>query len=108
MTPPATLIFCEFLRSHPTPRIAELEKETPKQVAAAREGRENEVARAVTAELTALGVTPEAAPSQVGADATPEALLEKFATLKGAEKTAFFRANTVALKAADAAKTAAA
>lgn len=85
-------------------RLAELENETTKQVAAARTGRENEVARAVTAELTALGVTPEAAPSQVGADATPEALLEKFNTLKGAEKTAFLRANKPALKAAAAAK----
>jgi hypothetical protein len=48
-------------------RIAELQNETPKQVAAAHQGRENEVARAVTAELGALGITPEAAPAQVGA-----------------------------------------
>lgn len=86
--------------------LATLKEESPKQLAAAKEIKSTEISKKVTAELTGLGITAEAAPSQVSADATPEALLEKLNSLKGAEKTAFFRANRTALKAADAAKTA--
>jgi hypothetical protein len=85
-----------------TSEINKLQTEAPKQVAAAAKGRENEVSKQVTATLTNLGVNEAAAPSQVAAENTPEALLEKFNTLKGAGKTAFFRANKTALKAADA------
>jgi hypothetical protein len=80
--------------------------EKPKQIEAATKGRENEVSQGVLAELGKLGISEAAAPSQISADATPEALLEKFQSLKGAEKTAFFRANKTALKNAEAAKTA--
>lgn len=85
-----------------TGRLSALETETPKQVAAAVKGRENEVQRAVTAELSALGLNPDAAPSQIAAEATPEAMLEHFQTLKGAEKTTYWRANSKALKTAEA------
>lgn len=78
----------------------------PAEIAAAAKGRENEVSKGVLNELGKLGVTAADAPSQISADATPEALLEKFQSLKGAEKTAFFRAHKTALKAAEAAQTA--
>jgi hypothetical protein len=78
--------------------------ELPKKVAAAAKGRENEVAKGVRNELTSLGISEAEAPAQINADSTPEAMLEKFATLKGSEKTAFFRANKTVLKAAEAAK----
>lgn len=78
----------------------------PKLIAAAAVVRKNDVAKGVLNELGKIGITEAAAPSQISADATPEALLEKFETLKGAEKTAFFRANKTALKAAEAAKNA--
>ncbi|MES2923694.1 MAG: hypothetical protein V4819_19220 [Verrucomicrobiota bacterium] len=85
-----------------TGELTKLEKETPQKIEAAAKGRDNEVSKQVTAELTALGVSADAAPSQVAADQTPEAMLEHFATLKGAEKTAYWRANSKALKIAEA------
>jgi hypothetical protein len=79
------------------------QKETPAKIEAAAKGHANDVSKGVVSELAALGIQKEAAPSQVAADATPEAMLEKFKTLKGAEKIAFFRAHQTTLKAAEAA-----
>lgn len=76
------------------------------ETAAAAKGRENEVSRGVRAELDKVGLKEDAAPSQIAADGTPEALMEKFQSLKGAERTAFWREHKTALKAAEAAKTA--
>lgn len=85
-------------------RLSALQAETPHKIADAAKLRENDITKGVASELAALGVTQAAAPSQIGAEATPEALLEKFQTLQGAEKTAFWRANKTALKAAEAAQ----
>ena len=85
-----------------TSELKNLETETPKKLEEAVKGRSNEVSRGVLAELTALGISEKAAPSQVNADDTPEAMLEKLHSLKGAERTAYWRANSKALKAADA------
>lgn len=84
--------------------LAAERKETPVKVAEAVKGRENEVSRGVRAELTQLGISEAAAPAQVNSDGTPEAKLEHFATLKGAEKTAYYRANKADLKAAESAR----
>jgi hypothetical protein len=86
-----------------TSELKKLETETPKKIEAAAKGRADEVSKGVRAELTTLGITEADAPSQVAAEQTPEAMLEHFATLKGAEKTAYWRANSKALKAAEAA-----
>lgn len=51
-----------------TTELNKLQAETPTLVAAATLGRENEVSRAVTAELVALGLTPEAAPSKISTE----------------------------------------
>lgn len=89
-----------------TSELTKLETETPKKIEAAVKGRENEVSQGVRNELKSLGITEAAAPSQVAPDATPEAMLEHFASLKGAEKTSYWRANSKALKAAGAQQTA--
>lgn len=78
-----------------------LKSETPKKIEAAARGRENEVSKKVTAELSGLGITPDKAPSQMSETDTPESKLEKLHTLKGAERTAFYRANKADLKAAE-------
>lgn len=83
--------------------LSALKTETPAKIEAAAKGRENQVAKGVAAELSALGITQEAAPAAIGADATPEGLLEQYATLKGAEKTEFLRANKTKLIAAESA-----
>lgn len=75
--------------------------EVPKKLAAAEKIRDGQVAKEVTKELTGLGISEAAAPSQIPADQTPEAMLEKFGTLNGAEKTAFFREHKAVLKAAE-------
>lgn len=67
------------------------------------EAEKTTVAKGVQKELGSLGLSPAEAPSQLGSEQTPEALLEKFQTLNGADKTAFFRANKAALLVADAA-----
>lgn len=86
-----------------TSELNSLREETPKKIEAAAKGRANEVSKGVAAELQALGVTQEAAPSAVGADSTPEGMLEHFHTLKGAERIAYLRANKQKLLAAEAA-----
>ncbi len=85
--------------------LATLRATTNVKIVEAQKGRANEVSQGVRKELTGLGITEESAPSQINADQTPEALLEKFHTLKGAEKTSFWRTNKAALKAAEAAQT---
>lgn len=85
-----------------TADLAQIKKETPAQIEAAKQVREKDVSTAMRNELGKLGITSEIAPSQVNAEATPEAMLEHFATLKGAEKTAYWRANSKALKIAEA------
>lgn len=89
-----------------TSELKKLETDTPQKIEAAAKGRADEVSKGVRAELTALGVSAAVAPSQISADATPEAMLEHFASLKGAEKTSYWRANSKALKAAGALQTA--
>ena len=79
----------------------------PGKLKAAEQIREKEVARAVTNELTSLGLKPDEAPSQTAADQAPDALLDKFHAMKGAEKTQFYRDNKKALQAAEAARMAA-
>jgi hypothetical protein len=83
--------------------LSAIKQETPAKIEAAAKGRENEVSKGVAAELSNLGITKEAAPAALGADATPEGLLEQYATLKGEEKTQFLRANKTKLMTAEAA-----
>jgi hypothetical protein len=84
--------------------LAAERRETPAKIEAAAKGRENEVSRGVRAQLTQLGISEAAAPAQINSDGTPEAKLEHFATLKGAEKTAYYREHKADLKAAEAAR----
>lgn len=86
-----------------TAELASHKQETPKKIEAAAKGRENEVSRGVAAELSALGITKEAAPAAIGADATPEGLLEQYKLLTGSARTEFLRANKTKLLAAEAA-----
>lgn len=83
-------------------KVATLEK----QVATAA-AEKTTIAKGVAKELTSLGIPEKDAPA-MAASGGGDALLEKFNSLKGAEKIAFFRANENALFAAEAAaKTAA-
>lgn len=85
---------------------AELTAEIPRREMAARAVRENEVSSAARTVLSSLGVSEADAPAQMPIESTPAALLEKFKTLTGAEKTAFFRAHKSELKAAELAASA--
>ncbi|MEO5712170.1 MAG: hypothetical protein ABIT37_01670 [Luteolibacter sp.] len=87
--------------------LAAAQKETPLKVAEAAKGKDEAVSKGVIAQLGKLGITEAAAPSQVAAENTPEGMLEHFQTLKGAEKTTYWRANSKALKAAEASRLAA-
>lgn len=86
-----------------TSELAKLNTETPAKIEAAKKVHDKEVSNGVLNELGKIGISAAEAPSQVSADATPEAMLEHFATLKGAEKTAYWRANSKALKASSTA-----
>jgi hypothetical protein len=57
-----------------TGELAKLQKETPEKIEAAAKGREDEVSKKVTAELSGLGITAEAAPSQLTADEAEKTL----------------------------------
>jgi hypothetical protein len=71
--------------------LTKLEKETPAKLQAAAEVKDKEVSKKVTSELTALGITPEAAPSQVGADeAAKEISRGEFDKLDHSARDQFF------------------
>ncbi len=78
--------------------LSALKTETPAKIEAAAKGRENQVAKGVAAELSALGITPEAAPAAIAADSKQSATnrqeaLQQYAQLQGKEKREFYLKN---------------
>jgi hypothetical protein len=78
--------------------LSALKNETPAKIEAAAKGRENQVAKGVAAELSALGITPEAAPAAIAADSKQSATnrqeaLQQYAQLQGKEKREFYLKN---------------
>jgi len=72
--------------------IASLKAETPKHIAAAAQGRANEVAKGVAAELQGLGLTPEAAPGLISAETAENTLTRaEFDKLDHTARNNFFR-----------------
>lgn len=72
-------------------RIEALELEAARKNAAADSLREIEVSRQVRQALCTLGVSMEDAPSQIPGGNTREEIIEKFISLEGAEKHAYFQ-----------------
>jgi hypothetical protein len=72
--------------------LSALKEATPKKIEAAAAGRQDEVAKGVAAELTALGITAEAAPGVISAASEkPSLSREEFEKLDHADRNAFFR-----------------
>lgn len=68
--------------------LTNLQEETPKQIKAAKKGRENEVSKGVSSELEKIGIDAEAAPAQLGVESAEEI------TTKAEAQKAFAEAKT--------------
>jgi hypothetical protein len=72
--------------------LAQFKAETPKQIAQAAAGRQDEVAKGVAAELAGLGISPEAAPGQIAAEKADKTLTRaEFDKLDHTARNQFFR-----------------
>jgi hypothetical protein len=72
--------------------LSALKKETPSKIEAAAKGRENQVSKGVAAELSALGISKEAAPAALTAESDKTKTRAEFEQLDHPARNAFMRA----------------